>query len=177
MNAGEGALRTGGMLACALAIGVPILLAAQSLAETRPPVLDVEEMTFVASRGSVSEVVVRAEKARVDTEADVVHLQTVHVSVWSGRPSRDLEITCDRGELDLATTDFSAEGNVLGQTEGGLEFAADWIRYNHDDGVLFTDAPVIITDASGTFRGGGFRYVVEERRFKLLGGASVVRQN
>ena len=160
------------VLAALLALSAP-----QSLAETGPPVLDVEKMTFVASRGSVSEVVVRADKARVDTAVDVVHLQTVHVSVWSGRPARDLEITCDRGELDLTTTDFSAEGNVSGKTESGLEFTADWIRYDHDEGLLFTDAPVLITDASGTFRGGGFRYLVEERRFKLLGGASVVREN
>ena len=60
---------------------------------------------------------------------------------------------------------------------GRSEFAADWIRYDHKGGVLFTDSPVLITDSAGTFRGGGFRYIVAERRFKLLGGASVVQQN
>ena len=161
-----------------VAVAFPALFAAQTLwAETGPPVLNVERMTFVASRGSVSEVVLRAEQARFDTGVDIVDLQKVSVSVSSGKSKRELTVTCDRGKLDLTTSDFEAEGNVVGRTEGGLEFTSDWIRYDHDEGVLFTDAPVLITDASGTFRGGGFRYIVEERRFKLLGGASVVRRN
>lgn len=154
-----------------------LLVATPLLADTRPPVLDVEGMTFVASRGSVSEVVLRARTARFDTEVDVVRLKTVEVIVASGTSERALEITCLRGELDLTTSDFTAEGDVKGRTDSGLEFSADWIRYSHDDGLLFTDAPVLITDGAGTFRGGGFRYIVDERRFKLLGGASVVQEN
>jgi LPS export ABC transporter protein LptC len=140
----------------------------------------------VASKGSVSEVVVRSQKARVDTGVDVVHLEAVRVIVSSGKAAdsdepgeakRHLEITCDRGELNLTTSDFSAEGNVEGKTDSGIDFKTDRVRYDHEDGVLLTDAPVLITDSSGTFRGGGFRYVVEERRFRLLGGASVVQEN
>ena len=141
------------------------------------PCLDIERMTFVASRGSVSEVVLFAETARVDTDIDVVHLENVNVKVSSGKPQSDLEMTCLRGELDLKTSDFMAEGEVTGRTESGLEFSSEWIRYDHEQGLLFTDAPVLITDGGGTFRGGGFRYVVDERRFKLLGGASVVQKN
>ena len=134
-------------------------------------------MTFVASRGSAREVVLHSNTARFDTDVDIVHLKTVRVLVSSGKAERELEITCDRGQLDLTTSDFTAEGNVEGRMENGLTFTAEWIHYDHDEGLLFTDAPVLITDAGGTFRGGGFRYIVEERRFKLLGGASVVQQN
>jgi len=162
----------------AAAFATLVFLAAPGLsAETRSPVLEVDQMTFVASRGSVSEVVVRAAKANVDTEVDVVHLQDVTVSVSDGESDSDIEITCDRGELDLTTSDFSAEGNVQGQTDTGLRFAAEWVRYDHEQGLLFTDTPVLISDESGTFRGGGFQYIVEEKRFRLLGGASVVQQN
>ena len=45
---------------------------------------------------------------------------------------------------------------------------------NHEEGVLYTDAPVVVTESAGTYQGGGFRYEVRERRFRLLGGASVV---
>ena len=47
---------------------------------------------------------------------------------------------------------------------------------NHEEGLLYTDEPVLITDANGTYEGGGFRYLVEERRFRLIGGARVVQQ-
>ena len=69
-----------------------------------------------------------------------------------------------------------ARGDVHGRTEGGREFESDWVRYDHTEGVLFTEAPVLITEAGATFRGGGFRYYVRESRFSLLGGAEVVSQ-
>ena len=49
------------------------------------------------------------------------------------------------------------------------------MAYDETDGVLYTDDPVLIVDDGGSYRGGGFRYLVEEGRFKLLGGASVVQ--
>ena len=54
-------------------------------------------------------------------------------------------------------------------------FVAEWVRYDHDEGLLFTDAPVLITDSAGSYRGGGFQYYVRDRRFRLMGGASVVQ--
>jgi hypothetical protein len=42
--------------------------------------------------------------------------------------------------------------------------------------VLYTDEPVVIVDRSGSYRGGGFHYFVDEQRFRLEGGASVVQE-
>jgi lipopolysaccharide export system protein LptA len=47
------------------------------------------------------------------------------------------------------------------------------VRYDHEDAVLFTDAPVRMVDDTGVFRGDGFRYHVKERRFQLLGNVRV----
>ena len=85
-------------------------------------------------------------------------------------------MSCERGELNLETSDFYAEGNVRGKTHSGQVFETEWVRYDHEDEVLFTDAPVTITEGVSSYRGGGFRYLVRERRFRLLGGASVVQQ-
>ena len=41
---------------------------------------------------------------------------------------------------------------------------------------MFTDAPVLLTEAGTTLKGGGFRYYVEEERFRLLGGAEVLQE-
>jgi hypothetical protein len=35
--------------------------------------------------------------------------------------------------------------------------------------MLQTDAPVTVLDSGSKFRGDGFRYYIEERRFELLG--------
>ena len=43
------------------------------------------------------------------------------------------------------------------------------------EGGLYTDDPVLIVDEDGRYRGGGFRYFVNESRFRLLGGATVVQ--
>lgn len=149
-------------------------LAAPGFADS--PILDVEQMTFVASRGPANELVLDAAHARFDTGKERVYLDDVHAVVEPSREAGHFEIRCDQGELDLATNDFEARGHVRGQTEGDRSFVAPWVRYDHDKGVLFTDAPVTILEDAITYRGGGFQYFVRERRFKLLGGASVVQK-
>jgi lipopolysaccharide export system protein LptC len=47
------------------------------------------------------------------------------------------------------------------------------VRYDHDKQLLYTDAPVSMQDATGSFRGDGFRYYLKERRFRLLGNVSL----
>lgn len=140
------------------------------------PLLNVDAMTFVASRGPANELVVNAEHARFDTESERVFLDVVHAVVEPGSDGGHFEIRCDEGELDVATNDFEARGNVHGRTEGERQFEAPWVKYDHEKGLLFTNAPVLISEDSITYRGGGFQYFVREGRFKLLGGASVVQQ-
>jgi hypothetical protein len=83
---------------------------------------------------------------------------------------------CERGRLNLATQSFVAEGSVSGTIEGGRRFQASWVAYDDEKRVLYTDEPVVIVDRAGSYRGGGFRYFVDEQRFRLEGGASVVQE-
>ena len=157
---------------------VPALAAAILVAGTlnaESPVLDVEAMTFVASRGSSNELILHAAHARFDTEDERVYLDDVHARVEPSSKAGYFEIRCDEGELDLETNDFEARGNVRGRTEGGREFSATWVKYDHQVGLLFTNAPVLISEDAIAYRGGGFQYYVREHRFRLLGGASVVQ--
>jgi len=146
------------------------------LAASGSPELDVDRMTFVASRGAANELVLEAVHARFDTDAERVYLDDVHAVVDPGRSTGSFEIRCDEGELDLATNDFEARGNVRGRTDGSREFQAPWVKYDHERGLLFTNAPVLISEDAIEYRGGGFQYFVRERRFRLLGGASVVQE-
>ena len=59
------------------------------------------------------------------------------------------------------------------ETNNTAIYSAPWVRYNHESSMLVTDAPVTVVDASGTLRGDGFRYYVDERRFELLGNVTV----
>ncbi len=154
--------------------GAASLLASQAAAQSA--MLDVTGMTFVGSRNDADDVVVRAEKARFDTGEELAFLYTVHATVAASQGQFGFEVHCDTGELDLSTNDFVARGNVRGLTDSGRRFVADWVRYDHAEGLLFTDDPVLITDSGGSYRGGGFQYHVRERRFRLMGGASVVQE-
>ena len=158
----------------ALGLTVGALLAGTAGAES--PLLDVDAMTFVASRGDSNEIVLRAAHARFDTQAERVYLEEVHARVEPRSYTGYFEIRCDEGELDLESDDIEARGNVRGETEGGREFSADWVKYDAEAGLLFTNAPVLISEDAITYRGGGFQYYVRERRFRLLGGASVVQE-
>lgn len=145
-------------------------------ARAESPLLDVEGMTFVASRDNENEMVLHADHARFHTDEERVFLQDVHMVVEPSDYSGSFEIFCDEGQLDMATNDFEARGNVRGTTDGGRAFSAPWVQYDHEQGLLFTNAPVLINEDAITYRGGGFQYYVRSKRFRLLGGASVVQE-
>jgi len=139
-------------------------------------VLHVRGMTFVASEGSANEILLRSERARFYPDRQVADLDQVEVEVAPGDGRVGFQMQCEEGQLNLETRDFLAEGNVVGTIEGGRQFEALWVAYDERKGVLYTDDPVLIIDEDGRYRGGGFRYFVNERRFRLEGGATVVQE-
>jgi len=139
-------------------------------------VLHVQGMTFVASEGSANEILLRAERAEFYPEREVADLDVVDVEVAPGEGRVGFRMRCDEGRLNLATQDFIAEGHVVGTIEGERQFEALWVAYDEKRGVLYTDDPVLIVDQDGRYRGGGFRYFVNEERFRLQGGATVVQE-
>lgn len=137
--------------------------------------LHVRGMTFVASEGSANEILLRAETAQFYPEREVAELDRVEVEVAPGDGRLGFRMRCDEGQLNLATQAFIAEGHVVGTIEGDRQFEALWVAYDESEGVLYTDDPVLIVDEDGRYRGGGFRYFVNESRFRLMGGATVVQ--
>lgn len=137
-------------------------------ADDAESVLRLTDITFVGSRGSEREVVLRSSRAVFRTADRTASLQDVNARVTEPGEGRSFTIACERAELNIETNDLSAEGDVHGETGDGQRYWAPWVRYDHDEGLLYTDAPVRLVDAAGTFRGDGFRYHIHERRFRLL---------
>jgi len=136
--------------------------------------LEVKGMIFVGSRAGVREVVLRSRTAHVQPEKQIAELEEVSATVTEDEAGqRSFTMNCARVELDIARSDFLADGNVRGETAQGQHYSAPWVKYVHEQGLLYTDAPVEMTDSRGSFRGNGFRYHVHERRFELLGNVRV----
>jgi len=139
-------------------------------------VLNLRGMTFIVSKGTANEILLKAEVARFYPDRQVADLERIQVTVTPGEGRVGFEMQCDSGQLNLETQDFVAEGHVVGTIEGGRQFEALWVAYDDAKGVLYTDEPVSIVDQDGRYRGGGFRYYVHEQRFRLSGGATVVQE-
>ncbi len=131
-------------------------------------------MVFVRTRDA-DELVVRAERALLYPDSDIAELEGVEAVFSNPDAGRRVELSCDRAELDTRTTEIRAEGNVVGLTDDGRRYSAPWVHYDHEAGLLLSDAPVEMIDDSGTFRGDGFRFHLEEGRFQLLGHVRVVQ--
>jgi LPS export ABC transporter protein LptC len=165
-------LRFAGRLALLLAVGVLGLGPRPAVAE-ESSVLKVKGMTFVGSRGSASELVLRARHAVYRPDSKLAELELVRVEVTDDEGARSLAMTCDRAELNVETNDFTAEGRIEGVTGDGQRYSAPWVRYQHEPGVVYTEAQVHMVDGATTLRGEGFRFHIRERRFQL-GNVSVV---
>ena len=139
------------------------------------PILKVQGMTFVSTRDNDDTVILHADRARIDTDKEMAYLDEVDAKIPNSDGGTDFRMKCDVGEINLATNDFLATGNIRGASGTGGDFTTDWVRYDHSDGVLSTEASVIIVDDGITYRGKGFHYDIEKRRFRLLGGTSVLK--
>ena len=157
----------------ALAPAGPIQAAGRA---ERPKLLDLTKLTYVDSHGSKSGVVLEAAEARMLPQDEQVLMQGVALRLAASEVRGHLEVTCDHGELDLANGSFTGVGRVRGRTPDGRRFETERVRYDHEAGLVTTDAPVLIRDGRGTLRGGGFRYEVRQGRLKLTGGATVVQE-
>ncbi len=161
----------------ALAAAASGILVAGLSSAGESPGLRVTGMTFVGSRGDESQLVVRAERAFFHPDSGLADLEVVRAEVSDAEKGESFQMQCDRAELDVETNDFTATGNVKGLTGDGQRYSAPWVRYVHASSVLESDAPVTVVDGGSTFRGDGFRYHIEERRFELLGNVVMERAN
>jgi len=167
-----------------LPVVVPALLVVPSPAFASPRAdershLELSGMTFVDSRGERREVVLEARQVTLPPGTDVARMQDVHVRMAPEATGQGqaFEMTCERGDLSLSSSDFRAEGDVRGFTGDGRTFRTTWVRYDSKTGLISTEAPVQIDDGSHVLRGNGFRYHLRDGRFVLTGGATVVRES
>ena len=119
------------MRAAATALSALVLTAPAPAAEPEATVLRVSGMTFSQSLGPDEGVVVRSERAVIRPGTDVAELEVVHAVFTDGETSERFEMTCDRADLNLATYDFVARGNVRGTTTEGQRYAAPIVYYDH----------------------------------------------
>lgn len=159
--------------ALGISAALAVVVAAAGHVRAAGPPMRLSEMTFVASSENVTEIRVEAASGVIDEAANRADLETVHAQ-WAGADGKmSLELTCERGELDLETNDLVATGNVRGLLSDGRRFVGPSLRYDRARGVAFTDAPVEIIEEGRILSGGGFQYHVRDRRLRLTAGARV----
>jgi LPS export ABC transporter protein LptC len=125
-------------------------------------------MTFVGSDAGAPDLVLAARQARIAHDGDIAHLADVHLDAAGDDGTSSLVLTCDRAELDLATSDFEARGNVQGRTADGHRFRTEAASFDHTSRVIEGNARVDIIDPNGTrLQGQGFRYEVRSQRMRM----------
>ena len=169
-------------LAGAAAVLIAGIAARPAIAGSDSPVLGVASevlvtgMVFVVSRAGEGELVIESPEATLHPDSQRAELRDAKLRATDPQHHRRFDVRCDRGELDLVSYDFLAQGDVHGSTADGQRYEAPWVKYRRGDALLYTDAPVLLQDASGQLRGDGFRYHLRERRFEVTGNVSVVHE-
>jgi LPS export ABC transporter protein LptC len=166
-------MRRGPRSSWAVVVFLSLLLVVPALSAERETELRATGMTFVGSRDDRSELVLNSEIAIFFPDRDFADLEVVRAVVTDEEDGESFRMTCERAELNLATNDFRAEGQVRGITADGQKYSAPWVEYEHESGLLHSSAPIQMTDETSSFRADGFRYHVNERTFQMLGNVSV----
>ncbi len=147
----------------------PVLAEANAPVEEGARVSEVtlSGVTYVKSEGGVSHVLLRADEAEFDITANRVQLHGMSVETKSDVGNKEFWLRCDRGVIDLNSGDFQGEGNVKGEMADGRRFETQSAQYDDKRALISGDVPVLLTEVSGTLRGGGFQYWVREDRLQL----------
>jgi len=160
-----------------LVLGLPGSLGVAYADDTGAPAVELQEMTFLASSGSRTELRLEAATAEIPEGSKIAYLKEVRGHVAGDQDSEGgLDMSCDRAEYHMDTNDFVAEGTVRGRTGDGRRFQTARLHYDHEQALAVSDEAVTIWDRHGRYRGGGFRYHVGQGRFQLLDGASVTQE-
>ena len=120
--------------ALSIAIGVALIAAPQIMrAAPEATSLEVKGMIFVGSRAGVRELVLHSKTARMRPDRQLAELEDVNAVVTEDEAGqRSFTMNCDRVELDIARSDFKADGNVRGETADGQSYSAPWVKYVHE---------------------------------------------
>ena len=137
------------------------------------PEIVLSTMSYVGSEAGAVAMRLAAARARLLPGMNRVLLEDVQASVPSDAKLGGFELRCDTAELDVEAGDVVATGHVRGRTGDGRRIETDRLQYRHETGLVFTDSTVTLRDETGTYRGGGLRYLVRDGSLKLLRGATV----
>lgn len=130
--------------------------------------LVLSDMTYMGSQAGEPALVLTAARARIEHDSDIAHLQGVRLDAVDEKGGSSLEMTCERAELDLTTSDFTATGNVRGRTADGHRFKTEAAAFEHTARVIESHVGVDILDPTGTrLEGEGFKYDVRSQRMTM----------
>ena len=152
---------------------------AESLAvrpEWGPETLTLNGITFTASGGPAAGFTVWAERAYVDPGSEELWLEQVGLTIHGSSEREAVEIRCAEGRFEVKTEAFRLQGRVRGRIGTDRIFRAQWVAYDEDADVLYSNAPVEVEEAGSTYRGGGFRYQVADGVLELVSGVQVEKQ-
>lgn len=132
-----------------------------------PPAL-LEGVVFEGWAGAARELEVRAQRARIETERRIAHLEGVRI-VFQDSERGPVEIRAQRGSLDLVADDFVLEGRVEGRLGGEERFETSQVRYDASGERVWTDQPVRVFRSNLRLEGDGLEIDVAARRLTIRG--------
>ena len=159
------------LLSCAL--GLP---GSADPTQNDAPALSVSGLTFTATGNEEADFTLWADRATMDGRAKHIWLEQVNLTVHADGDRPAVELRCSEGYFEVDSEAFRLVGDVRGQMGSGRRFWADWVAYDEEQGILYSDAPVVFEEKESAYRGGGFRYNVAEDRLELVDGVQVLRE-
>ena len=159
------------LLACALA-----LPGSADPTQENASALAVLGLTFTATGSEEADFTLWADRGYMDGRAKQIWLEQVNLTVHADGDRPAVKLRCSEGYFEVDSEAFRLMGDVRGHMGSGRRFWADWVAYDDERGILYSDAPVLFEEKESAYRGGGFRYNVAEDRLELVHGVQVLRE-
>jgi len=129
--------------------------------------LELKDVAFTETENGQPVWALKAERASYKKSGQSAELEGLEVVFFDDSRLEGARLIADFGDVDLATHEVVARGNVTVATPEGARFATDQLRYRHGYRDLVSENAVTFTYKGIVVRGTGMTYTLGSRKLVL----------
>jgi len=129
--------------------------------------LELKDVAFTETENGHPVWALKALRATYKKSGQHAELEGMDVVFFNDQRLSSAHLTAAFGDVDLASHEVVARGDVQVDTPEGARFSTDQLRYRHQLGELVSDDSVTFTYGGIVVRGTGMTYSLHDRKLYL----------
>ncbi len=142
----------------------------EELLEALPKNIDLalKEVSYTESENGSRRWTLLADAAAHSVQSGIAKLENIRMTFFDPEGVEEGSLQARQGAIQTESREVEVQGEVVLTSPRGYIFYTDELRYNDQQRMIFTEAPVRLVSGDMQLRGTGLRFHVGKNTFELL---------